>query len=104
MVRNIVAEKLARSTYEAEEVSGLSPPAPSSSRHSTIESNPPLQPPAPASLSFRNEAEQFHLVGFEPAYGNYRRHTPQGQGADDEEEDEEDDGDFLEWARIIGER
>jgi len=43
-------------------------------------------------------------VGFEPAYGNYRRHTPQGQGADDEEEDEEDDGDFLEWARIIGER
>ena len=99
MVRNIVAEKLARSTYEADD--GLSPP---SSRHSTIESNPPLQPPTPASLSFRNEAEQFHLVGFEPAYGNYRRHTPQGQGADDEEEDEEDDGDFLEWARIIGER
>ena len=79
MVRNIVAEKLARSTYEAEELGELSPPAPGS-RHSTIESNPPpslAQPPASASLSFRSEAEQFHLVGFEPAYGNYRRHTPQ---------------------------
>ena len=62
-----------------EELGELSPPAPGS-RHSTIESNPPpslAQPPASASLSFRSEAEQFHLVGFEPAYGNYRRHTPQ---------------------------
>ena len=28
----------------------------------------------------------------------------QGAGAEDEEEDDEEDGDFLEWARIIGER
>ena len=44
------------------------------------------------------EGEEFHLVGFEPAYG-YRRHG--GQDAREEEEEEEED-DFLAWARIIG--
>ena len=43
------------------------------------------------------EGEEFHLVGFEPAYG-YRRHGQDGR--EEEEEDEEDD--FLAWARIIG--
>merc|ERR1711983_591347 len=39
VVRNIVAEKLARSTFETEELAELSPPAPGN-RTSTIESNP----------------------------------------------------------------
>jgi len=110
VVRNIVAEKLARSTFETEELAELSPPAPGN-RHSTIESNPPgngsISTPGP-SVSFRSavsaaDQEQFHLVGFEPAYG-YRRHTPQGQNDDDADEEDDDDNDFLEWARIIGER
>ena len=109
VVRNIVAEKLARSTFEAEDLAELSPPAPgpaSGGRASTIESNPPLAVAGPGpALSFRSamsagDPDQFHLVGFEPAYGNYRRHTPQQE----EEDEEEDDNDFLEWARIIGER
>jgi hypothetical protein len=44
------------------------------------------------------EGEEFHLVGFEPAYG-YRRHGQDGRG---EEEEDEDEDDFLAWARIIG--
>ena len=110
MVRNIVAEKLARSTFETEELAELSPPAPGN-RHSTIESNPPGNgsiSTAGPSMSFRSavsaaDQDQFHLVGFEPAYG-YRRHTPQGQNDDDADEEDDDDNEFLEWARIIGER
>ena len=41
VVRNIVAEKLARSTFETDDLSDLSPPPPAT-RASTIESNPPL--------------------------------------------------------------
>jgi hypothetical protein len=74
-----VAEKLARSTFDSDE-----------NGPSTIESNP---------VSFHTaESEQFHLVGFEPAYG-YRRHTSQGQNDD---KDDEVDDEFLAWARIIG--
>jgi len=87
VVRNIVAEKLARSTFDSDESDENGTPG---ARTSTIESNPVTFHPA--------ENEQFHLVGFEPAYG-YRRHTAQGQNDDD---DEEDDDDFLAWARIIG--
>jgi len=87
VVRNIVAEKLARSTFESDESDSSGPPG---TRASTIESNP---------VTFHTtENEQFHLVGFEPAYG-YRRHNSQGQHDEDEEEDDED---FLAWARIIG--
>ena len=96
VVRNIVAEKLARSTFEADDSSDLSPPAPGT-RVSTIESNPPL--------SFRSaDPDQFQLVGFEPAYG-YRREQYGGvqhRAEEDEEGDDEDDNDFLEWARILG--
>jgi len=108
VVRNIVAEKLARSTFETDELSELSPPAPGT-RTSTIESNPVTTVSAGPGVSLLRSAvasdrdqDQFHLVGFEPAYG-YRRHTPQGQNEDDEEDDDED-SEFLEWARIIGER
>ena len=105
VVRNIVAEKLARSTYESDDMSDLSPPAPGT-RTSTIESNPPGSSPAGAAMSFRSavtsDQDQYHLVGFEPAYG-YRRHTPQGQNEDDDEDDEDDNA-FLEWARFIGDR
>jgi hypothetical protein len=86
VVRNIVAEKLARSTFDSDESDENGPPG---ARTSTIESNP---------VSFHTESEQFHLVGFEPAYG-YRRHTAQGPNDD---EDDEDDDDFLAWARMIG--
>jgi len=96
VVRNIVAEKLARSTFEADDLSDLSPPPPGT-RVSTIESNPPL--------SFRSaDTEQYQLVGFEPAYG-YRREqysSVQHRAEEDEEGDDEDDNDFLEWARILG--
>ena len=96
VVRNIVAEKLARSTFETEDSSDLSPPPPGT-RVSTIESNPPL--------SFRSaDPDQFQLVGFEPAYG-YRREqygSAQHRAEEDEEGDDEDDNDFLEWARILG--
>ena len=92
MVRNIVAEKLARSTFESED----SDEAPTSlpGPRTTIESN--------AIGAFRPreavvESEEFHLVGFEPAYG-YRRHGQDGR----EEEEEEEEDDFLAWARIIG--
>ena len=88
VVRNIVAEKLARSTFDSDESDENVPTT--GPRTSTIESNP---------SSFHSaENEQFHLVGFEPAYG-HRRHTAQGQN---DEEDDEDDDDFLAWARIIG--
>jgi len=96
VVRNIVAEKLARSTFETDDLSDLSPPPPAT-RASTIESNPPL--------SFRSpDTDQFQLVGFEPAYG-YRREqygTVQHRADEDDEGDDEDDNDFLEWARILG--
>lgn len=96
VVRNIVAEKLARSTFETDDMSDLSPPPPGT-RVSTIESNPPL--------SFRAaDPDQFQLVGFEPAYG-YRREpygSAQHRAEEDEEGDDEDDNDFLEWARILG--
>ena len=99
-----MAEKLARSTFESDDMSDISPPAPGT-RTSTIESNPPGTSPA-AGLSFRSavtsDQDQYHLVGFEPAYG-YRRHTPQGQNEDDDEDDEDDNA-FLEWARFIGDR
>jgi len=88
VVRNIVAEKLARSTFDSDESDEVGPPG---ARTSTIESNP-------VSFHTGENTEQFHLVGFEPAYG-YRRHTAQGQN---EEEEDEDDDDFLAWARIIG--
>jgi len=105
VVRNIVAEKLARSTYESDpELSQLSPPAPGN--RNTIESNPPgmslSSVPCPFRSSVPNDQEQYHLVGFEPAYG-YRRQTPQGQNEEDEDDDD-DDNDFLEWARFIGDR
>ena len=74
-----------RSSDESDEV------GPPGARTSTIESNP-------VSFHTGENTEQFHLVGFEPAYG-YRRHTAQGQN---EEEEDEDDDDFLAWARIIG--
>ena len=103
-----MAEKLARSTFETDELSELSPPAPGT-KTSTIESNPVTTVSAGPGVSLLRSAvasdrdqDQFHLVGFEPAYG-YRRHTPQGQNEDDEEDDDED-SEFLEWARIIGER
>ena len=58
-------------------------------------------------MSFRSavtntdqERDQFHLVGFEPAYG-YRRHG-QGQAQDDEDDEDEEDSEFIEWARIMG--
>jgi hypothetical protein len=89
VVRNIVAEKLARSTFDSDESDENGPPG---ARTSTIESNPNSFNPA--------ESEQFHLVGFEPAYG-YRRHTAQGPN-DNEEDEDDDDDDFLAWARIIG--
>ena len=104
-----MAEKLARSTFETDDLAELSPPAPGT-RTSTIESNPVSSVAStgqgPPTLSFRSavtntdqEREQFHLVGFEPAYG-YRRHVGGADGREEEEEEEEDD--FLAWARIIG--
>jgi len=95
VVRNIVAEKLARSTFESDD-SDDAPASLNPGPRTTIESNPlgAFRPTREAVV----EGEEFHLVGFEPAYG-YRRHG--GQDAREEEEEEEED-DFLAWARIIG--
>ena len=90
-----MAEKLARSTFESDD-SDDAPASLNPGPRTTIESNPlgAFRPTREAVV----EGEEFHLVGFEPAYG-YRRHG--GQDAREEEEEEEED-DFLAWARIIG--
>ena len=91
-----MAEKLARSTFESDD-SDDAPASLNPGPRTTIESNPlgAFRPTREAVV----EGEEFHLVGFEPAYG-YRRHGGGQDGREEEEEEEEDD--FLAWARIIG--
>ena len=96
-MRNIVAEKVARSTFESDD-SDDAPASLNPGPRTTIESNP-LGAFRPTARDTVVEGEEFHLVGFEPAYG-YRRHVGGADGREEEEEEEEDD--FLAWARIIG--
>ena len=96
-MRNIVAEKVARSTFESDD-SDEAPASLNPGPRTTIESNP-LGAFRPTTRETVVEGEEFHLVGFEPAYG-YRRHVGGADGREEEEEEEEDD--FLAWARIIG--
>ena len=82
-----MAEKLARSTFESDD-SDDAPASLNPGPRTTIESNPlgAFRPTREAVV----EGEEFHLVGFEPAYG-YRRHGG-GQDGREEEEEEEEDG------------
>jgi len=81
VVRNIVAEKLARNTYDSSDSEENSP----RSAH-TRESNPVELSGSPS--------DDFPILGFQPAYGYI--------GEEEGEPRDDDDDDFVAWARIIG--